>query len=66
MSNFENGANDGETEELFLVGVNFEYHFNRHFSAEAGYNYDQLNSNLKGGDRSYERNRFYVGVKATY
>ena len=66
ISNFEEGANDGETESLFLAGVNLEYHFNRHFSAEAGYNYDELNSDLKGVDRSYRRNRFYVGLKATY
>ncbi len=66
ISTFDDGANDGDTEELFLVGVNFEYHFNRHFSAEAGYNYDQLKSDLQVGSRGYERNRFYVGLKATY
>lgn len=66
ISSFDEGLNDGETEDLFMVGVNVEYHFNRHFSADAGYNYDHLNSDIKGNDRSYDRNRFYVGLKATY
>jgi hypothetical protein len=66
ISSFEDGTNDGETEGLFLAGVNLEYHFNRHFSTEVGYNYDELNSDLKGIDRSYRRNRFYVGLRATY
>ena len=34
FSSYEDGLNDGETEQLFLVGVSFEYHFNRHFTAE--------------------------------
>ena len=66
ISSYDDGVNDGETENLFLIGVNLEYHFNRHFSADLGYNYDHLDSNLKGTDRSYDRNRFYVGLKATY
>jgi hypothetical protein len=66
ISTYDDGINDGESEQLFLIGVNFEYHFNRHFSADVGYNYDNLNSDLKGTDRSYDRNRFYVGLKATY
>jgi predicted porin len=63
---FNDGSNNGDSEDLFLVGVNFEYRFNRHFSAEVGYNYDQLESNLSIGSRSYERNRFYVGLRAAY
>ncbi|HEY0552587.1 MAG TPA: outer membrane beta-barrel protein [Verrucomicrobiae bacterium] len=66
ISSFEDGINDGETEKLFLAGVNFEYHFNRHFSAELGYNYDELDSDINGTDRSYRRNRIYIGLKATY
>jgi hypothetical protein len=62
-SDFNNGANDGESEDLYLIGVNFSYAFNRHFAADAGYNYDFLLSDL---DRGYHRNRAYVGVKVTY
>jgi hypothetical protein len=63
---YNDGENDGETEDLFLVGVNLGYSFNRHWSAEVGYNYDQLFSHLNGFDRSYDRNRVYVGVTARY
>jgi hypothetical protein len=63
-SEFNDGANDGRTDDLYLIGVNLTYNFNRHFSAEVGYNYDFLCSDLKG--RGYERNRFYVGFRATY
>lgn len=67
---FNNGMADGKSEDLFLVGVNFNYRFNRHFSAEVGYNYDLLESDIKDGlgrdARSYDRNRYYIGVKATY
>ena len=76
ISTFNDGLSDGESENLFMVGVNLEYHFNRHFSADIGYNYDQLNSDAVGGldaagkkvgaNRDYERNRFYVGLRATY
>lgn len=63
-STFEGGANDGDSEILFLSGVNLAYHFNQHWLAEAGYNFDRLSSDLS--DRSYTRNRVYVGVRATY
>jgi hypothetical protein len=66
ISSYDDGVNDGESERLLMIGVNFEYHFNRHFSADIGYNFDHLDSDLKGTDRSYDRNRFYVGLKATY
>jgi hypothetical protein len=63
-STFNDGANDDRSEDLYLVGVNFSYRFNRHFTADAGYNYDMLSSDISG--RNYDRNRYYVGVRATY
>jgi len=69
MSEFSGGLWDGKSEDLFLIGVNFEYRFNRHLAAELGYNYDMLNSDVKDGFgdvRSYERNRFYIGLRANY
>ena len=83
-SEFNEGLYDGKSEDLFLVGINVEYRFNQHFSAEAGYNYDMLDSDIKdtntgsgpGGPivnpnfgnetRSYDRNRIYIGLRATY
>jgi predicted porin len=63
-SEFNDGASDGQVEDLYLLGVNLSYSFNRHFSAEAGYNYDFLDSDVNG--RDYHRNRVYLGVRATY
>jgi len=63
---FFDGLNDGDTEDLWLFGVNLSYTFNRHWSAEIGYNFDTLDSNLTTGDRSYDRNRAYIGVTARY
>ncbi len=42
---------------------------NKFLEAHAGYNYDRLDSGLNSGlgaDRSFTRNRVYVGIKATY
>jgi hypothetical protein len=63
-STFEGGANDGDGENFLISGLNLTYHINPHFLAEAGYNFDRLDSDL--GGRSYSRNRVYLGVRATY
>jgi Putative beta-barrel porin 2 len=65
-STFNDGKNDDRSEYLWLFGANLAYAFDRHWSCEAGYNYDQLTSNVKEGGRSYDRNRVYVGVTARY
>jgi hypothetical protein len=49
---------------LYSAGLNLTYLINKYFSADAGYNYDRLRSDIPGA--GYERNRFYVGVTATY
>jgi hypothetical protein len=61
---FEGGAFDNDKELFLLTGVNFSYAFTQFLSAEVGYNYDRLRSDL--GNRSYTRNRVYVGVRATF
>jgi hypothetical protein len=63
-SAFNDGANDDKEEDLWLVGINFEYRFNRHWAADAGFNYDELISDV--GNRSYDRSRVYLGFRATY
>ena len=63
---FNDGINDEESEYLWLFGANLSYSFNRHWSAEVGYNYDQLVSDVRSGGRSYDRNRVYIGVTARY
>jgi hypothetical protein len=49
------GDFDGDTDLLYLVGVNFNYELNPHLAFEAGYNWDKLDSDLT--NRSYTRNR---------
>jgi hypothetical protein len=61
---FEGGTADGDIEYLFLSGVNISYQFNPFLLAEAGYNFDMLDSDVNG--RDYHRNRVYIGVRATY
>lgn len=61
---YQGGAYDGQSDDYYNVDVNLSYEFNRYLSAETGYAYDNLNSDIP--NRPYDRNRFYFGVKATY
>jgi hypothetical protein len=63
-SSYNEGAYDGDTDLLYLLGVNFNYELNPYLDLEAGYNYDKLDSDLSG--RSYNRSRVYAGVRASY
>jgi hypothetical protein len=53
-----------KTENFWLVGVNLTYEINKFLAAEAGYNYDRLDSDLNF--RSFTRNRVYIGLRASY
>jgi hypothetical protein len=57
------GFIDGQDANFYLVGLNLRYQFTPNFSAEAGYNYDNLNSSVVG---SYDRNRVYIGITGSY
>jgi len=63
-SSFRGGGLDSKIDILGAVGVNFAYQVNAFITAEAGYNYDRLDSDLAG--RSFTRNRVYFGLRATY
>ena len=63
-STFNGGSFDGEAERYYLVGLNLKYHFTPNFSAEVGYNYDLVDSDVPV--RGYDRNRVYIGVTAAY
>ena len=68
-STLNGGLLDGVDERYYLVGLNIEYRFNPHLSAQVGYNYDKLDSDVAqktGVDRSFDRNRVYLGVTASY
>lgn len=63
---FNGGGANNQDEQIYLIGLLFQYQFNRNFSAQAGYNFDALRSNVTDFDRSYDRNRVFVGVTASY
>ncbi len=67
-SSLSGGTFNNETERYYLVGLNIEYRFNPHLSAHAGYNYDKLDSDVPKflANRSFDRNRVYIGVTASY
>ena len=61
---FEGGAANAMSEQDYNVGLNFSYRFNRHFSADVGYNFDDLVTSLSS--RGFIRNRVYLGLTASY
>jgi len=65
-SEFHCGGSDiyNKTEDFYEFGANLEYQFNPHISAQVGYDFDHLDSDL--GNRSYTRNKFYIGATASY
>jgi len=58
------GPGNGSTENLYLLGLGLNYQFNQYLSAECGYNYDLVRSDLQG--RGYQRNQIFVGVGVMY
>ncbi|MCF7668566.1 MAG: outer membrane beta-barrel protein [Verrucomicrobia bacterium] len=58
------GDYEDEVENYFLAGVSLNYQVNEFLSAETGYNFDRLDSDIP--NRSYSRNRVFLGVRATY
>ena len=63
-STFQEGAFNGVSDSFYSLGLNLAYTFNPHISAEIGYNFDDLQSDLV--QRGYTRNRVYIGVTAAY
>ena len=64
-SHYHGGTFDKNDEQYYLLGLDLEYRFNQYFSAHVGYNYDRLESS-SALNRTFDRNRVYVGVTATY
>jgi hypothetical protein len=63
-STFRGGSVDNASERYYLVGLSAEYRFAPNLSAEAGYSYDRVDSDISF--RSFDRNRVYIGIKASY
>ena len=61
---YNGGYADNERDNIYMVGLNLDYRINPHWGVEAGYNYDYLDTEVN--DRSYHRNRVYLGLRAKY
>ncbi|MCY2924802.1 MAG: outer membrane beta-barrel protein, partial [Planctomycetota bacterium] len=59
------GMYNNQAENYFLLGLNLQYRFTPNFSAEVGYNYDNVNSEV-AAQPGFDRNRVYVGVTGSY
>ena len=64
-SKYHGGTFNNNDEQFYLLGLNLEYRFNQYFSTEVGYNYDRLESS-SALNRTFDRNRVYIGITATY
>ena len=64
-SHYHGGTYNNNDEQYYLLGLNLAYRFNQYFSTEVGYNYDRLESS-SSINRTFDRNRVYIGVTATY
>ena len=64
-STYQQGAySNGTGDSTVSLGANLHYQINQHFSAELGYNFDELFSTIDS--RGYSRNRVYIGLGANY
>ncbi len=61
---YNGGFYNNQAIDYYSLGVDLSYSFNRHFSVDVGYNFDDLVSQIPGS--GYTRNRIYLGVTAAY
>jgi hypothetical protein len=60
---YNGGTLNNKSELFYILGLNLEYKFTPHFSTSVGYNFDKLDSDI---GRSFDRNRVYLGLTASY
>jgi len=63
-STFQEGLYANESDSIYSLGLNLSYTFTPHLSADVGYNYDDIQSDVQF--RGYTRNRVYIGITAAY
>lgn len=61
---FQGGLAGSQDETDYSLGINLNYSINQHFSVDAGYNYDNNQTDISG--YGYSRNRVYLGLTANY
>lgn len=62
---YNEGGLNNMSADWYSAGVNLAYNFNRHFSADVGYNFDYYTTPVVLS-QSYTRNRVYFGVTGSY
>jgi hypothetical protein len=69
-SDYNGGEFNGQTERFYTFGASLEYRVSNYLSTQVGYNYDRLESDVTGPggnlNRSFDRNRVFLGVTANY
>jgi len=63
-STFQDGQYNNISENTVSAGIHFDYRINRHFSANAGYDFSELLSTVN--QRGNSRNVVYLGLGANY
>jgi len=63
-SAYNGGQYGSDTEDFYTFGATLEYRISKNCSTQLGYNYDRLDSQING--RTFDRNRVYLGVTASY
>jgi uncharacterized protein (PEP-CTERM system associated) len=63
-STYQGGADTSFADSDYSASLSFSYQITHHFSADVGYNFDDLESGFTG--RGYIRNRVYLGLSASY
>jgi hypothetical protein len=58
------GSFNNDNQQYWVLGLQLEYQFNRYFSAQIGYDYDNVGGDIP--NQNYDRNRVYAGVTASY
>lgn len=61
---FDGGGYDSTDEGVYILGISLTYDLNKYLALEAGYNYDRIDSD--DSDRSYSRNRVFLGVRGQF
>jgi hypothetical protein len=61
---FNQLADEGLNENLYLIGLSLTYDLNQYLALEAGYNYDRVDSD--DSTRTYSRNRVFLGVRGQF
>jgi hypothetical protein len=58
------GSSNSFVDNYYLLGLNLGYQINQFLRAETGYNFDRVDSDVN--ERSFSRNRIYLGLRASY